>query len=240
MTTTNNNGRRKNGKTTEFTPTELAQSAEQLEQLLTQEPESHSDTVTTASEQPLEATQTNLPIEPSQQTPETTQTPVSAEDLLRQAKQQTKQDISSETSTTGEAAVETEDTAIAPKTASSEMELALGQAAKDLIELSKQAKQQRLETGIREGFEKAKDIRVGEQLGTLLALAQSESIDASELSEQLEKLRAHTDAETANIVSEALKKLAINSSVSEVKKSPLESTLFKGRLPSKNNSFKIL
>ncbi len=237
MSTTNNNGRRKNGKTTEFTPTELAQSTEQLEQLLAKEPESHPEPVTKASEQPPE---TKPSIESSQQAPETTQTAVSAEDLLRQAKQQTKQEVSSETSNSEEPAVETEDTAIAPKTASSEMELALGQAAKDLIELSKQAKQQRLETGIREGFEKAKDIRVGEQLGTLLALAQSESIDASELDEQLEKLRAHTDAETANIVSEALKKLGINSSVAEVKKSPLESTLFKGKLPSKNNSFKIL
>ncbi|WP_208344511.1 hypothetical protein, partial [Aetokthonos hydrillicola] len=107
----------------------------------------------------------------------------------------------------------------------------------DLITASTQAKQQRIETGILQGYEKAKDIRVGEQLGTLLALTQAETVDVTELTEQLEKLRSHTDAQTADVVSNALKKLGINSEQAPPT-SPLESTL--SSLPDKDSSFKIL
>jgi flagellar biosynthesis/type III secretory pathway protein FliH len=128
--------------------------------------------------------------------------------------------------------------AIALKTASSELQQALGQAASDLITASTQAKQQRIETGILQGYEKAKDIRVGEQLGTLLALTQAETVDVTELTEQLEKLRAHTDAQTADVVSNAFKKLGISTDQATTPTSPLESTL--SSLPDKDSSFKIL
>jgi hypothetical protein len=255
MTTTN--GKRKNGngnssaKTAEM-PTQIAQSTEQLEGLLSKtenKPET-TENKTETTESKAEQTPETVKEEPIQNTQEqpsdAPQPQVSAEDILKQAKQQAKQaetkaERESQLQETSEPTDETGEQggAIAPKTATSEMGLALGDAAKSLIENSQQAKQQRLETGIREGYEQAQDIRTGRQLGTLLALAESEHIDAVELDEQLEKLRQHTDAQTANVVSEAIKKLGIGNQKKEVK-SPLESTLSKGRLPSKGNSFKIL
>ena len=251
--TTTTNGKRKHGKASDFIqtqePSQVAQSQEELEQLLTDG--SSSNEAATASVEPLEhqtaTQQTDTTAEPSQDLPDPAAT-LSAEELLRQAKQQTKKDAANAENVQAEENAGS-DTAIAPKTATSEIGAALTQAALSLVEANKEAKQKRIETGILEGIEDAKDIRIGKQLGTLLSLAEADKLDVEELSQQMQNLRVHTDVETADVVTEALKGFGIdlnairegNEDPAETgkKKAPLESIL-SNNLPSKNSSFKIL
>ncbi len=253
--TTTTNGKRKHGKASDFIqtqePSQVAQSQEELEQLLTDNGSS-SNEAATASVEPLEhqtaTQQTDTTAEPSQDLPDPTAATLSAEELLRQAKQQTKKDAANAENVQAEENGGS-DTAIAPKTATSEIGAALTQAALSLVEANKEAKQKRIETGILEGIEDAKDIRIGKQLGTLLSLAEADKLDVEELSQQMQNLRIHTDVETADVVTEALKGFGIdlnairegNEDPAETgkKKAPLESIL-SNNLPSKSSSFKIL
>ena len=180
--------------------------------------------------------------------PDRTAATLSAEELLSLPKQQTKKDAADAENVQF---VENggSDTAIAPQTATSEISAALTQAALNLVEANKEAKQKRIETGILEGLEDAKDIRIGKQLGTILSLTEADKVDAVELAEQLQNLRAHTDAETADVVTEALKGLGIDlNAIREGKQDPTETGKKKAplgytlssNLPSKGSSFKIL
>ncbi|MDF5717725.1 MAG: hypothetical protein PUP93_28625 [Rhizonema sp. NSF051] len=252
MTTTN--GKRRNNKLPETVqtpdPTELVQSTEHLEQLLASDLPSQ-DTAVEGAVKPLEQAQatqeTDTSLEADHEPTSLTETPLSAEELLKQAKQQSKKDGTvAEEAEQGE--VGAQNTAIAPKTASSEVNAALTQAAQNLVQLNQEAKKKRIETGILEGLEDAKDLRLGKQLGTLLSLAEAEKTDVEELAQQLNNLRSHTDAQTVDAVTEAIKGLGIDleairegklESTEEKKPSPLGSML-STKLPSKSGSFKIL
>ncbi len=252
--TTTTNGKRKNHKSDlhqPASPITLAQSTEELEQILANDNSTMNDVSqpsNEATDQIEDAAQPDSLSELSQELPNSAQTPLSAEELLRQAKQQSKKDLKEDEEEQVEGSG-TQDTAIAPQTATSEISAALTQAALNLVEANKEAKQKRIETGIFEGLEDAKDIRIGKQLGTILSLTEADKVDAVELAEQLQNLRAHTDAETADVVTEALKGLGIDlNAIREgkqdptetgKKKAPLGSTL-SSNLPSKGSSFKIL
>lgn len=96
------------------------------------------------------------------------------------------------------------------KKASDTLASKTSQQAQELIKADKRSKQQRLETGIREGIEDAKDIRKGYQLGLLYGLTKSKERDSQELDEQLQKLRQHTDASMGDELQQALDKVLGN------------------------------
>lgn len=96
------------------------------------------------------------------------------------------------------------------KKASDTLASKTSQQAQELIKADKRSKQQRLETGIREGIEDAKDIRKGYQLGLLYGLTKSKERDSTELDEQLQKLRQHTDASMGDELQQALDKVLGN------------------------------
>ncbi|GEM_PF-3510336 len=253
--TTTTNGKRKHNKVSEPTqtappPAELAQSTAELEELLNQDvvpPNKDAQTSVEPLKQDQEAQATDLSSEPTQELQTPLEKPLSADEILKQSKQQTQKDEPVDELPQAEDS-DTQNTDLVPKTASSEVNAALTQAAQSLVELNQESKKKRIETGILEGIEDAKDIRLGKQLGTLLSLAEAERTDVEELAEQLDRLRSHTDTQTADVVTEAIKELGIDlnairegkpQETKEKKPSPLESTL-SIKLPGKSSSFKIL
>ncbi len=128
------------------------------------------------------------------------------------------------------------------KTVSSELQQATNDAAKELVDANSQALQERVQIGVREGLEDAKDIRKGYQLGLLKGLTQAKQTDTRELGEQLQALRSHTDTQAQSDVSESLTQLNKTVKKEDLEESPLElvNRLVKESAPTQNEGFRIL
>lgn len=128
--------------------------------------------------------------------------------------------------------------------ASDYIEIARKEAALKVISATEQAQLARLQNGIEAGIAEIEDFNQGREIGRLLALAQSTNIHSTQLSQQLDQLRSHTDIQTAEVVQLALKGLGFdlsgNPQGGELK-NPLQGILLAGLLPSRgiNGGFKI-
>ena len=99
---------------------------------------------------------------------------------------------------------------VAPRTTSSAVSSATARAAQSLVKANQQAAQERLQTGLREGYEDAKDFRKGYQLGLLKGVTDAKRTDSTEFSQQLEKLRTHTDIEGGQDIDQILAKMGLS------------------------------
>lgn len=125
------------------------------------------------------------------------------------------------------------ESAIAP--ASEQVSGKLANQAQALVEADKQAKKARIQAGVREGLEQAKDIREGRQYGVLAGLTQATIEDTRGIIEQLKVLSQHSDA--TNDLSDVF-------SLVEGEKDPLEELKVAAidlvpSLPSSRQAFKI-
>ncbi len=126
--------------------------------------------------------------QPASDSPDATESPATEdtqqcpEEVLRAAKAASQQAQQSEPSSSSSSA-EQSSRAI-EKTVTSELQQATSEAAKELVDANSQALQERLQIGVREGLEDAKDIRKGYQLGLLKGLTQAKQTDTRELGEQ--------------------------------------------------------
>ena len=150
--------------------------------------------------------------------PEQTVTDENPEELLRAARNSSAN--TSETSDEESTPNTIEDTStspqeeqkgeIAPRTTSSAVSEATARAAQNLVKANQQAAQERLQTGLREGYEDAKDFRKGYQLGLLKGVTDAKRTDSTEFSQQLEKLRTHTDIEGGQDIDQILGKMGLS------------------------------
>lgn len=179
-------------------------------------PQTASDTQSNA-EIPLQsvAPNTSEPLEqPSQ--PATDENP---EDLLRAARNSSAgtseaSDQESTTDTTDDTVStppqEEQKGEIAPRSTSQVVGEATARAAQSLVKANQKAAQERLQTGLREGYEDAKDFRKGYQLGLLKGVTDAKQKDSTEFSQQLEKLRQHTDIEGGQDIDQILGKMGLS------------------------------
>ena len=152
-----------------------------------------------------------------------------AEELIQQAHNKTKEKATNNSSKNGNKKPNAEVEGTITK-ASETLENAVASSAQKLVESANLSKKARIQTGVKRGRTKTQDIIVGEQLGVLDELAQNEVTQTSDLSEQLEKLSEYSDAVTD--VSEILE-AEESDPLSSLKKFEVK------RLPDSNKGFSI-
>ncbi len=126
-----------------------------------------------------------------------------AEELLRQAKAQTKEKPQEEQPQQAE-----ETTAEAGALAETATDVATGaiaHTAQDLVKASLEAQQEQMQIGLQQGLEAAKNINTGYQLGLLIGTQQSIVNNTKELGEQLQLLTQHTNAQNVDAVKKIVK-----------------------------------
>ncbi len=169
----------------------------------------------------------------------------SAEEVLRAAKaasQKAQEQATESPSSEPSSSEAPQSSGAIEKTVSSELQQATSDAAKELVDANSQALQERVQIGVREGLEDAKDIRKGYQLGLLKGLTQAKQTDTRELGEQLQALRQHTDQKAQSEVEESLTQLNKTVKAEDLEESPLElvNRLVKESAPKQSENFRIL
>ncbi|KAB8333589.1 hypothetical protein SD80_012390 [Scytonema tolypothrichoides VB-61278] len=136
---------------------------------------------------------------------------------------------------------------IAPRSTSQVVGSATAKAAQNLVKANQKAAQERLQTGLREGYEDAKDFRKGYQLGLLKGVTDAKQKDSTEFSQQLEKLRQHTDIEGGQDIDQILGKMGLSLETEQTgqenkEETPLDifSRLVDSSLPTDDETLNIL